>query len=82
MNNTVLLEIISPDKIFFSGQVRSIICPSEDGALGILPGHCPLIAHLKPGKVQVTDSGGKKEEFPIGGGFLQVHPHRVSIFTK
>lgn len=81
MTQTVLLEIISPEKTEYTGEIMSLICPSHGGKLGVLPLHADLIAHLTAGELNITDKDGNKKTFPIKGGFLEAHPHRITILT-
>ena len=52
----MFLEIITPDKKVFSGDVEEVKLPGADGSFGILNNHAPIIATLKKGTVKVTDS--------------------------
>ena len=52
----MFLEIITPDKKVFSGEVEAIKLPGAEGSFGILNNHAPIIATLKKGIVKVTDS--------------------------
>ena len=68
------LEIISPEKIVFQGEVGLVVIPGEEGDFGVLPQHSPLIAQLRDGEVQIySDSDAKSliASFSITGGFAQ-----------
>jgi F-type H+-transporting ATPase subunit epsilon len=58
---TFKFELVSPERILFSGDVVSVIVPSVEGEITVLAGHAPLVATLKAGIVfvQTTDSNGK-----------------------
>ena len=79
--STVLFEIITPDRIIFSGQVQSLTLPGCEGELGILPGHAPMITCLKKGAVRVTDPQGTVTTYACGGGTVEVLPQRVTLVT-
>lgn len=49
MAKKIMLEVVTPDRLQFSGDVESIIAPSVSGYIGILPGHMPLVARLTVG---------------------------------
>jgi len=75
------LEIVTPEKRAFVGDVDEVIVPGSDGELGILPHHAPLISTLGHGVLRLK-RGGQVEEFAIFGGFLQVRPDRVVVLAE
>jgi F-type H+-transporting ATPase subunit epsilon len=77
---TLKLDIVTVERIIFTGDVDMIIAPGEDGQLGILPHHAPLMTTLKPGELIARRSG---EEFcmAISGGFLEVQPDRIIVLA-
>jgi F-type H+-transporting ATPase subunit epsilon len=77
----LLLEIVTPERLAFSGEVDSVNCPGIDGELGILPHHAPLISTLGFGELRIR-KGGEEEYFAIAGGFLQVRPDRVVVMAE
>ena len=84
---TFTLEFVTPEKVALRDQVESVVVPAFDGELGVLAGHAPLLAKLKPGMVRVTrgtrESGsGETTVFAIAGGFLEVRPDRTAIFAE
>ncbi len=78
--STFPLEIVTPDKIVFSGSVEMITAPSALGTIGILPQHIPLFANLVEGEVKISKEG--KEYFlAIGKGFIEVTKEKTSILV-
>jgi F-type H+-transporting ATPase subunit epsilon len=77
----MILEIITPDKKLFSGNVEAVKLPGADGWFGILENHAPLIATLKKGNVTVTDSQNI-HEFPIAGGVVEVLNNKVIVLAE
>ena len=75
------LEIVTPEKRAFVGDVDEVIVPGSEGELGILPHHAPLISTLGQGVLRLK-RGGQEEEFAIFGGFLQVRPDRVVVLAE
>src|ERR1700690_139269 len=75
------LEIVTPEKRAFTGDVDEVIVPGSEGELGILPHHAPLISTLGQGVLRLK-SGGGEQEFPIFGGFPQVRPDRVVVLAE
>lgn len=79
---TVPLEIVTPERIVFSEEIRFLVAPGEEGELGILPEHTYLLAHLKPGNLRITDNQGHTKTIEFGSGFLEVHPHKITVFAE
>ena len=77
----MFLEIISPDKKLFEGEVKSVSLPGSDGSLGILNNHAPMISALKAGKVKVIDTTGT-QMFIIKGGVVEVLKNKVIILAE
>ena len=69
------LEIVTPERRAFEGDVDEVSVPGTEGELGILPHHAPLVSLLGQGVLRYRQ-GDKSEEFAIFGGFLQVRPDR------
>jgi F-type H+-transporting ATPase subunit epsilon len=79
---TFKFELVSPERILFSGDVVSIIIPSVEGEMTVLAGHAPLVATLKAGIVfvQTTESNGK--EFFVNGGLVEVNHNSTTILAE
>jgi F-type H+-transporting ATPase subunit epsilon len=77
----LILEIVTPERLAFSGEVDSVNCPGIEGELGILPHHAPLVSTLGIGEL-VIRRGGEEEFFAIAGGFLQVRPDKVVVMAE
>ena len=75
------LEIVTPERRAFEGDVDEVIVPGSEGELGILPHHAPLISLLGQGVLRYKQ-GARSEEFAIFGGFLQVRPDRVVLMAE
>src|SRR5450830_1329156 len=75
------LEIVTPEKRAFEGDVDEVIVPGSEGELGILPHHTPLISLLGQGVLRLKQ-GGQEQEFAIFGGFLHVRPDRVVVLAE
>lgn len=76
------LDIISPDKELFSGEVKYVGVPGIDGSLGILNNHAPLITTLATGEVLIRLEDGQEERFPVKGGVLEVMNNKVIILAE
>ena len=75
------LEIVTPEKLAFEGQVDSVVLPGSEGELGVLPHHAPLVSTLGAGELRLR-TGNQEESFAIVGGFLQVLPDRVVVMAE
>lgn len=75
------LEIVTPERRAYEGDVDEVVVPGSEGELGILPHHAPLISLLGQGVLRLR-RGAEVEEFAIFGGFLQVRPDRVVVLAE
>ena len=75
------LEIVTPERMLVREDVDEVVVPGEDGYLGVLPGHTPLLATLKVGDLWYR-KGGEKTHVQIAGGFAEVLPDRVTILAE
>jgi F-type H+-transporting ATPase subunit epsilon len=69
---TFTFELVSPERILFSGDAVSVIVPSVEGEMTVLAGHAPLVAVLKPGIVLVQTGASNGKEFFVSGGLVDV----------
>ena len=76
------LEIITPDKKVYSGEVDSVKLPGAEGSFVILNNHAPIIASLKKGTIKVTDSKKQVENFEINGGVVEVQNNKVIVLAE
>jgi len=66
------LSIVTPDRVFYEGDVVSLTAPGSAGYLGVLSGHAPLLTPLAVGKLTFRDFSGKTFLAALSGGFLEV----------
>src|ERR1041385_4840793 len=71
---TIQLEIVTPEKIIYQGEVEEIVINTADGEIGVLPLHVNLMTKVLPGELTLKISG-KNQYMAITGGFLQVNTH-------
>ncbi|MEY2845927.1 MAG: hypothetical protein RL076_1473 [Chloroflexota bacterium] len=74
------LEIVTAERHILSDDVDQINAPTQDGRIGILPKHMPLITVLSEGELSII-KGGVRTEFAVFGGFMEVLPDRVTILA-
>ena len=77
---TLTLEIVTPEARVYSDTVDTVVVPTVEGEIGVLPGHIPLVAQLGAGELRAT-KGGVTELLVVGGGFVQVSGEKVSILA-
>jgi len=77
---TFHFELVSPDKISFSGEVDQVDVPGSEGDFGVLAGHAPLIALLRPGLMTVY-AGGEQTELVVLGGFAEVGADGLTVLA-
>ncbi len=73
-------DLVAPDKLLFSGEVDQVDVPGSEGDFGVLAGHAPLVAMLKPGILVVYEAGQKKR-IVVTGGFAEVNPQGLTILA-
>ncbi len=75
------LEIITPDKKVFSGEVSSVSVPGTTGRFEMLNNHAPIISTLLNGKVKVKDKEGVKT-FDVKGGVVENLKNKIIILAE
>jgi F-type H+-transporting ATPase subunit epsilon len=75
------LQIVSADRLLVQAQVDEVEIPGEDGYLGVLPGHTPLLSLLHVGELWYRQ-GQEKSYLAIAFGFAEVQPDRVTILAE
>jgi F-type H+-transporting ATPase subunit epsilon len=82
MAMTLHVNIVSAEKLLYSGIAEVVIAPGVRGELGIYPRHTPLLTMLKPGSVRIKVPDQAEEEvIYVSGGILEVQPHIVTILS-
>jgi F-type H+-transporting ATPase subunit epsilon len=78
---TIQVDIVSAEGELFSGAAAVVYAAASEGDLGIYPRHAPLLTLLKPGEVRVQTPDGEEHHFFVGGGALEVQPHKVTVLA-
>lgn len=76
------LDIITPDKQLFSGEVKSVLLPGVEGKFGVLNKHASMISTLKKGKIKVVDAQQQTQLFDINGGVAEVHKNKIIVLAE
>jgi F-type H+-transporting ATPase subunit epsilon len=75
-------ELVSPERALATEACDMVVMPGEDGDLGILVEHAPMVVLLRPGAVAVHDGGGVVKRFFVAGGFAEVRPEGCILLTE
>ena len=78
---TFHFELVSPEKLLFSGNVSQVDVPGEEGEFGVFAGHAPYIATLKPGVLKIYGDGAPKS-IVVRGGFAEVNPDGLIVLAE
>lgn len=69
--NKLQLQLVTPERTVLTEEVVSLVCPTTEGQITILPGHVPIIATLVSGEL-IAQNGGEQRNIHVAGGFVQV----------
>lgn len=75
------LEIISPDRIFYQGDVSMVELNTSEGQVGIYAGHIPVAAVLEPGVAYIHE-GGDIKKAALHAGFIEITPEKVTVLAE
>ena len=75
-------ELVSPERLLFSGQVEAVVVPGAEGEFTVLKDHAPVMSVLKPGIVEVDESASKKARLFVRGGFADVSATGLTILAE
>jgi F-type H+-transporting ATPase subunit epsilon len=75
------LEFVTPERVIVHDDVDEVEMPGEDGYLGVLPGHEPLLTALRAGEMWYRKGGERHYAF-VAGGFAEVLPDRVALLAQ
>ena len=77
---TFHFDLVSPEKIAFSGEVDQVDVPGQEGDFGVLAGHAPFVATLRPGILTVT-AGGTQQKIIVLGGLAEISETGLTILA-
>ncbi len=77
-----LFELVSPEKLLFTGEVEEVVVPGTEGEFTVLKDHAPLMSTLKPGVVTVVETASKQSRLFVRGGFADVAPTGLTILAE
>ena len=77
----MILEIITPEKELFNGEVNSVKFPGTNGGFEILNNHAPIISTLSKGAIRVTTNENHTEKFEINGGVIDMQNNKIIVLA-
>lgn len=80
-NRSFQLRIITPDRVFYEGEVDMVEFNTTEGRIGILPGHIPLTVIVKSGILNISEAEGEKEA-ALHSGFAEILPDKITILAE
>ncbi|MCP9455220.1 MAG: F0F1 ATP synthase subunit epsilon [Nitrospira sp.] len=81
MAGTILLEVVTPEKLLLSQQVDEVIAPGLEGDFGVLPGHCHFLSMLRIGELRYR-VGEQVNHMAVLWGYAEVTPTKVTIMAE
>jgi len=72
--------LVSPEKLVFSGEVDQVDIPGSEGDLGVLAGHAPVVATIRPG-IMTVYADGKEEKIVVLGGIAEVSATGLTVLA-
>jgi len=75
-------ELVSPEKLVFSGDVEAVVVPGTEGDFQMLKGHAPTMAMLRPGVVAIDETESKSSKLFVRGGFAEVSDKGLTILAE
>lgn len=80
-NQNFHLRVITPERLFYEGDVDMVEFNTTEGEIGVLPGHIPLTVIVKPGILVITEKEGEKEA-ALHAGFAEILPEGITILAE
>ena len=79
---TFHFELVSPERVLFSGEVDAVVLPATEGDMTVLPGHAPMMTALKTGFLVITDDPGNGRRVLVRGGFADVSQSGLTVLAE
>src|SRR5436853_6915277 len=77
---TFHFDLVSPEKLLFSGDVDQVDVPCAEGDFGVLAGHAPFVTTVRPGILTLSREGGALKVV-VNGGFAEVNPQGLTVLA-
>jgi F-type H+-transporting ATPase subunit epsilon len=76
------LEIITPEKKIYTGEIKLVQVPGSKGSFEILKNHAPIISTLEKGEIKIIDLQDRIVYFDISGGVIEVNQNKIIILAE
>ncbi len=76
------LVVLTPEKQYFSGNIKSITVPGVSGEFEVLENHAPLVSAIGEGRVKIIKSDGESVNFEVNRGFLEVINNDLALLVN
>jgi len=76
------INIITPDKVIYEGEIKDARLIGTDGHFEILTGHAPMVVALSKGEIKLIDMEDKEHIFDLEGGLLEVSNNNIQIMAS
>jgi F-type H+-transporting ATPase subunit epsilon len=77
----VNLEVITPEKTLYQGEIHSIHVPGSKGSFSVLKNHAPIISTLEKGELRILTIDKKEETIEIEGGIIEVRKNKIIVLA-
>jgi F-type H+-transporting ATPase subunit epsilon len=75
-------ELVSPDRVVFSGPAQAVVVPGNEGDFQVLTDHAPFMTAVRPGVVAIDDAAGRHHRVFVRGGFAEVNPLGLILLAE
>ncbi len=79
---TFNFELVSPERVLFSGAVDAVMLPAIDGDMTVLAGHAPMMTTLKTGFLVITSTPGNGTRVLVRGGFADINQNGLTVLAE
>ena len=79
---TFTFELVSPERVLFSGEVDAVVLPATEGDMTVLAGHSPVMTTLKTGFLVITSTPGNGRRILVRGGFADVNQNGLTVLAE
>ena len=76
------IEIITPDRKVFEGEIKSVRVPGTKGSFQVLKDHAPIVSTLESGPVIMVDQAGKETRYQINSGVIEVKMNKIILLAE
>jgi F-type H+-transporting ATPase subunit epsilon len=82
MADSFKFELVSPERLLVSREVRSVVVPGTEGEMTVMAHHAPVMTTLRAGVVVVTPTEGAEERYVVFGGFADIQPESCTLLAE